>query len=361
MRVREQMKRAAGSQRRQDSSAEIEMFTDRAISVRVLRRPEGGVLAGLIVVCLMFYVISPAHFLNGGLWSTLLVVATEYGVPAIGMTFLLSSGEFDLSVGGTVVLSGMLYAELATDLRWPEVVALFVGLAACACVGVVNGILTVGLKIPSFIGTLATWMFLEGIEQVVHGGIAIPVANQAGALLPLSGTVFGSQYNVMFVWFVGLVLVGAWIFEGTRYGNWIMAVGGNRSAARAAGVPVSSVKVSNFVVTSVLGGLAGLMQLGYVLEWSATTGANTSMIVILIAVVGGTSLFGGEGSVWGGFLAAILVAIIDSGLILVGAPSNWFESFVGVLLVVAVLINSRMKRGAAEVESRVERRLLSGE
>lgn len=304
-------------------------------------RPEFGVAIALVLFSAVFAIIAPT-FLSASQWGNILVVAGLDGIPAVGVTYLMISGEFDLSVGATFALAPMIFSLLVANDHWSVALATALALAAVAAVGAVNAAITLRLRIPSFITTLGMALFLEGIELVVNGGIPIDISQTRRAqdfMAILGGALPNSQFFAPTLWFLAIGILAFWVLQFRRYGNWVFAAGGNPLAARELGVPVDRVKSANFVTCSLLAGLAGLMQLGYVQQWNPGEGNNLELTAIVIGVLGGASLFGGRGSIVGTVIASVFVASLANGLVAIGAPSEWYTSFIGVILVAAVIIN----------------------
>jgi simple sugar transport system permease protein len=321
--------------------------------VLTLLQPEFGVAVALVASTIFFWAQAPT-FVSESQWANILVVAALNGIPAIGVTYLMISGEFDLSVGATFALSPMVFSYLTAIEGWPTAPALALGLAAAVFVGATNATITAWLRIPSFIATLGMAMFLNGIELVVNGGVPIDISltSRVTSLMNLMGGQIGSsQFFAPTLWFILVAVAAFWILRFRAYGNWVFAAGGNALAARELGIPVTSVKSLNFIVCSLLSGIAGLMQLGYVQQWNPGEGNDLELTVIVIAVVGGASLFGGVGSIIGTVIAAVFVSSLANGLVAIGAPSEWYTSFIGVILVIAVVINVRVRATAGRVRS----------
>lgn len=187
-------------------------------------------------------------------------MASELGIVAIGITLLMISGEFDLSVGSVYAVVPMAMAILINKGQ-PDVIALIISLLLGASLGLLNGIVTLKTGIPSFITTLGTMMFWRGILLAVTGGFPIMLERNSRVLNIFGGSIAGGlRYSG--VWFIILAIVFWIILERTRYGNWVFATGGNLGAAKALGIPTDRVKIVNFIISSLLAGLAGITTLG---------------------------------------------------------------------------------------------------
>jgi simple sugar transport system permease protein len=309
---------------------------------RLLAVRELGVLIALLLLIAIFSVLQPA-FLTLDTFGDILTQAAELGVAAVGVTFLMIAGEFDLSVGSNFAFTGVVLALLVTKTTVPAVVAVPLALVGAATIGLLNGVVTLLTRIPSFITTLGTMMMWRGLALAITGGWPISILSASALLDVLGGQVVWGTLRISAVWLL-IVTTIFWILLGkTRYGNWVFATGGRREAARALGVPVSRVKLLNFSLAGVLAGAAGLMQFGRMSSMSPVWGDALALEAIAAAVIGGTSLMGGAGTILGTILGAVTMAAIRVGLVMVGAPSYWYTAFLGVVVVLAVILNVRLE------------------
>ncbi|MBN8998090.1 MAG: ABC transporter permease, partial [Rhizobiales bacterium] len=225
-------------------------------------------------------------------------------------------------------------------------VALVIALGAGCCVGLINGFVTTFFRIPSFIATLGMYFGLQGMNNLLISGHQLIMFNPSPAMATLGGKIPGTPFYMPVLWLFVIAMVFWFITTRQAYGNWTLATGGNPGPAKAMGVPTVRVKRINFVVSSFLAGLAGCMQFGYLKGVTQAQGANYELLAITAAVLGGTSLFGGSGTVWGTVIGAFLLASIQIGLVLIGAPGSFYVTFIGVMLVVVVIANTRISRMA---------------
>ncbi|MBA7709329.1 Ribose import permease protein RbsC [subsurface metagenome] len=251
------------------------------------------------------------------------------------------AGEFDLSVSSVYALSGFLFVTLANSFN--SLLALIITLMAAACIGFLNGTITLRAGIPSFITTLGTMMFLRGIMLAVTGGRS--VVYNGDLIVPTMLTRFiGRGFRPSHIWFLALALFFSLILTRTRYGNWVFATGGKKEVARAMGVNVNRVKVVNFMISSVMAGLAGCIVINRFGVANASFGMGMELEAIASAVIGGTFLMGGYGTIIGAFFGAFLMGMMRTGLVMVGAPAYWYQAFVGAILVIAATINIKLRR-----------------
>jgi simple sugar transport system permease protein len=313
-----------------------------AVQKRIERYPEIGALVGFLVVFIGF-AVSTDSFLTLGNLAGVLTVAAELGIMGVGVTFLMIAGEFDLSVGSVMGVAPMIVA-LLSNVHFPQLPALILALLFCALIGWGNGALTVGARIPSFIVTLGSLMLWRGLLYAVTGGF--PVAfrgDQTLMMLVLNGRFGQAGFFASAFWFVLVVVIGAIVLNQTRYGNAVFAAGGDAPAARALGINVARIKTINFILCSVLAGFVGVIQFSRFESAMPTAGDGMELQAIAAAVIGGSLLTGGYGSMIGTMIGSLLMGMVASGLVLAGAPPYWYRAFIGVILVIAVIVNARVR------------------
>jgi simple sugar transport system permease protein len=313
---------------------------------RLLAVRELGVLVALAVIVASFGAINPA-FLSADSFGDILTQAAELGVVAVGVTFLMVAGEFDLSVGSNFAFAGVFLALLVTELAVHPVPAVVAALTVAAAIGLLNGALTLGTRIPSFITTLGTMMLWRGLALAVTGGWPISVPTASALLHVLGAQPVYRTLRISAVWWLLTTVVFWVLLTRTTFGNWALATGGNPEAARALGVPLGRVKLISFALAGTLAGAAGLMQFGRMGSMSPVWGEGLALEAIAAAVIGGTSLTGGVGTILGTMLGALTMASIRVGLVMVGAPAYWYTAFLGAVIVVAVVVNVKLEEALA--------------
>ena len=279
--------------------------------------------------------------------TSILTVAAEVGIVAIGVSILMISGEFDISVGSVMAISTLLFCWLA---NWgmPGPYAFFVTLAFCAMIGATNGLLTLQLKIPSFIVTLGAMMFWRGLHSYVTNGFPVMYQDEAYSrdeqfLEILGGNPF-AMFHMTILWFVLLGVLFHLLLTSTVFGNHLLAVGGDRVAARNAGIRVNRVKMTGFIVCSTLAGLAGVLNLARYRASQGLLGMGMELESIAASVIGGNELTGGTGTIIGSMLGAILTSVIKSGLIDQGVSPYLYLPLTGVIIILAVVLNKMFLR-----------------
>ena len=335
----------------------VELPRGRRLLGRALARPSLPAVVGLVVVVVVFGVRAPGLLTTGGL-ASVLDSAALLGIGGVAVALLLIAGQFDLSIGVLAVASSLVTALLIEQAGWDTWPALLVSLAAALAVGLVNGFLVVNTGLPSFLVTLATFLVLQGTSQAgveafagsvqVTGLDAAPGWASADAAFGSTMQVGDGRFRVSLLWWLGLTALTTWALWRTRFGNAVFASGGARRAARQLGVPVRRTTLTLFCLTAAAGwliGTLGLVRLGGVQV--GAPGLATAVDFIVVAVIGGCLLTGGYGSAVGAAIGALLYAVAREGIALAGWDPPWFQAFLGVLLLVALLANgvvrSRLK------------------
>ncbi|TFB09185.1 ABC transporter permease [Candidatus Atribacteria bacterium MT.SAG.1] len=307
---------------------------------QIRRWPEFGVLIAFLVLLTIFSIFS-SKFLTLRNITGILTIVSELGIMSVGVAFLMIAGEFDLSVSSVYALSGFLYVTLANSFNSP--LAFVITLAIAAFIGFCNGMITLRAKIPSFIATLGMMLFLRGSLLAVTGGESVSYSSDA--IMPTILTRFiGYGFRPSHIWFFVLTLIFSVILTNTRYGNWVFATGGNKEVARAMGVNVNKVKVTNFMLSSLMASLSGIIVISRFNLANASFGTGMELEAIASAVIGGTFLTGGYGTIIGVFFGAFLMGMMRTGLVMIGAPAYWYQTFVGAILIIAAAINLKLSR-----------------
>lgn len=313
-----------------------------------LQKPELAAALLLLVLILIFQYTSDGFFMSTANLRGFLGLMPETALVAVGVTLLMISGEFDLSVGSVFALMPMTMAVLMTK-GWPFLPAMTAGLLLCAFIGFLNGWLTIRFEIPSFITTLGMLFMARSLTVVVSGGFpprfdlnAVPAPLFAAFVGP------GGLFRASLLWFVAIALLVGFLLGRTNFGNWLRATGGFLPAARAMGIPTARVKITAFMICSILAGFAGMLQVMRLGSPLPSSGEGMELQAVAAAVIGGTSLWGGIGSILGGVIGAILIRVIDNGLVLSQVDGSWFKFAIGGLTILAVIGNSWLrKRGQA--------------
>jgi ribose transport system permease protein len=300
------------------------------------------VYIGFVVVFLFFAVYQGPHgFLSWNNLTNIVIQTAPITVMAVGLVFVLAAGEIDLSMGSVVALSALTTA-IALRETHNMIVGVAAGLLVGAVVGLINGIFVTLVRLPSFLVTLATMGVVAGMAREVTGLQSVPVANAMFARFFGQGSLFGLPGLV--IWSVAVVVIGYLVLRQTRYGAHALAVGDNVGAARVSGIKVARVKIMVLVGSGICASLAGLLYAGRLSGARYTLGENDLMSVIAAVIVGGTSLFGGRGSVVGALLGSLLMGVLNNGLILAGLTVSQQMIARGLIILIAVSLSLREKR-----------------
>ncbi|KQR71563.1 ABC transporter permease [Rhizobium sp. Leaf341] len=352
-----------------------ERIKNASVLTRLMRRPELGAVAGLLMVIIFFFFTADASMFSLAGLMTVLAPASQLGILAIAASLLMIGGEFDLSIGSMVAFAGLIFGGLLVNFVQPLWIAILFTLLFAAVLGAVNGQIVIRTRLPSFIVTLAFLFILRGLTLVglkwATGGstqlrgIGEAVGDASIANL-FSGLAFQSFFAwlaennlidkfdngvpkvagvpVSVVWFVALALLATWVLLRTRIGNWIFAVGGDPNAARNSGVPVDRVKTGLFALTACAAALVAIITVLDAGSTDARRGFQKEFEAIIAAVIGGSLLTGGYGSAIGAFFGAIIFGLVSIGLTYTKFDSDWFQVFLGSMLLLAVLFNNFIRR-----------------
>ncbi len=408
-------------------------FQFRGLRTQFARSPEAGALIGFLAMLIFFSITASERFLTLDSLASVLTSQATSGIVAVGIAFLMISGEFDLSVGSILGVSSLVFLSLIMS-NVPAVLAALAAVLAGATMGLLNGVILIWTRIPSFIVTLGTlqayraialtairggailryadydakgqpWIYLNPLVVIVlaivaaliiafftfiagrgywrtfqkagligkYGAvIGLVIVSVVGLILALSalsvalnqlhdtstllqvsffdilnGRFIAStdaNFRTSVIWWLVIILIFTVILSQTRYGSSVYATGGNPGAARAQGIPVDRVRVMNFVLSGALAGLAGVIAVGRQQSVFPLDGQGLELEVIAAAVIGGTLLAGGYGSIIGATLGVLITGILRTGLVLISVPAESFQGFIGVILIITVVINTAVRR-----------------
>jgi simple sugar transport system permease protein len=321
--------------------------TQRPSLGSLLRRPETGSFLGLVTVFVFFAVFGGSSFVSATGAASWLNVAASLGIVAIPIGLLMIAGELDISIGSMIPAGSMTVAFISGHFHAPILVGIGAALAVGVVVGLVNGVLVIRTAVPSFIVTLGTLFAVVGLTlglSVLLTGttsVAIKAGPEAKFLL---GQFVGGAYQVTIFWWIAAVVFWAFVLHYSPYGNWILAMGGDKVSARNAGIPTERMTVILFVCSGASAAFVGLSQA--ILYNSAQVSAGQSYIfnAIISVVVGGVLLTGGYGSIFGIFLGTLTFAIVNQGIYYTGFDANWASLIIGILLLLAVLMNNTFRK-----------------
>jgi ribose transport system permease protein len=291
----------------------------------------------LVVFGFFAATLSGDGFLSSNNLLHILRQAATITVIAVGMTYVIACAEIDLSVGSVAGLSSVCTAMALS--HWGPVVGIVAGLAAGVTVGAINGGLVSLLGIPSFLVTLGMMGVAAGVAQWITASAPQPILNDTFNLMFGSGN-FGPIPGLI-VWMAIFVAVGALVLSKTRFGRQVLATGGNRTAAEYTGVNTKRIKFQVLLLSGTVAAVAGMLYAGYLQSGRFQWGAGDELSAIAAVILGGTSLFGGSGSVVGTMFGALLISLINDGLILAGLDTSQQQVVRGVIIIFAVALARR--------------------
>jgi simple sugar transport system permease protein len=348
----------------------------------ILNRPEFAAISGTVLVFAVFGFAaggSGMFNLDGIMnWSQ---VSAYLGLLAVGACLLMIAGEFDLSIGSMIGFAGMMVAIPTVYFHWPISLAILFAFAGSMLLGAVNGYLVMRTRLPSFIVTLASLFILRGLtlalsilfaDRTIVSGVGDIAAQDWLARTLFQGVAFHRLFTwfghigvlkllddgqplvpglpKVLLWWLAVAVVGAFVLAKTRFGNWIFAAGGDAVAAKNVGVPIRRVKISLFVLSAFCACLFAVLQVCDIGSAAADRGLEKEFEAIIAAVIGGTLLTGGYGSVVGACFGALIFGVVQIGIGYTSVPSDWFRVFLGVMLLIAVLFNHYVRRRVLQAQ-----------
>jgi simple sugar transport system permease protein len=325
-----------------------ERLARKGLVRRLLTRPELGAVIGAVAVYL-FFAWQADTFATVGGTANFLDPASTLGIMAVAVGLLMIGGEFDLSAGVMTGSTALVTGLLATEAGWNIWLAMLVALVFALTIGFLNGLLVIRTGLPSFIVTLGTFLMLQGVnlgvtKQVtetvqVRGIDAAPGYDSARSVFSSTFELGGGTFRVSILWWIGITALATWILLRTRPGNWIFAVGGSAPSARNVGVPAARTKIALFMTTATAAWLVGCMTAIRLRSVQANAGIGEEFQYIIAAVIGGCLLTGGYGSAIGASIGALIFGMAKQGIVFAGWDSDWFQLFLGVMLLLAALLN----------------------
>ena len=330
---------------------------DSHVLRRVLLRPEVGAMVGAAALWVYFAIVAGDRgFLSVRGTASYLEVSAQLGILAIAVSLLMISGEFDLSIGSTIGAAGMVMAILSVEYDLNLWLAMFIALLASMAIGFINGVIVRWSRLPSFIITLATLFIIRGLTialtRLETGRTNLGDIDETSGYTAAK-QVFDSQVDVLgaglpvsIFWWLGLTILATWVLMRTPFGNWIFGSGGNEQAAHNVGVPVNRVKISLFIMTAVAAWLVAVIQVISTTGADVLRGTQQEFFAIIAVVIGGTLLTGGYGSAIGAAIGALIFGMVRQGIVYAGVDADWFQVFLGGMVLIAVLINRYVRARA---------------
>ena len=316
----------------------------------LLRRPEAGAFLGLSAVLIFFGIFGGVTFLQPAGMASWMNVAANLGVIAIPVGLLMIAGELDISVGAMVPFGAMTVAVISGHFGLPIWLGVAASLSFGVLIGLINGYMVIRTAVPSLIVTLGSLFAVQGVVL----GLTVLITKSTSVALTVEGPAktifgdffFGGQVQVMVIWWLAITAAYIFFVHFSRFGNWIFAMGGDKVSARNAGIPTERMTILLFVLSSTSAAFVGMCQA--ILYNSAQVAGGQSFIfnAIISVVVGGVLLTGGFGSIIGIFFGTITFAIVNQGIYYTDFDRNWSSLIIGVLLLLAVLMNNTFRKMA---------------
>jgi ribose transport system permease protein len=305
---------------------------------------EHGVLIGFVVLCIIIGFLTP-NFLSLRNMLNLMRQCSIIGIIAMGMTFVIISGNFDISVGAICGLSGAVVMKLMT-MNVPMALAIVIAIAVCMTVGLINGISVAKIGIPSLIATMAMVTIIKGSVLLVTGGY--PISNPVPAYAVIAQSYLGFIPTPIII-FLFIIIITQFVLTKTKFGSHVYAVGGSQTASRFSGINVDRQKILVFIISGFAAGLSGIILSSRVAAATIVAGEGYELDAIASVVIGGTSVLGGEGSAVRTVLGVFLLAIIGNSFNLLGIDTKFQYIFRGIIILLAVGFDSYNKKRLQDV------------
>ena len=313
----------------------------RSVGLRLVRSRETGILVALVLMVAVLAVAAPEFRSPDNLLNDARNLSFV-GMVVIGQAMVMITGGIDLSVGSVWGVTAVATAEFMSA-GWPTWLAIAAGLGLAALFGLFNGLCVTKLRMPPFVPTLATMSIARALALVITRGKSINDFRPDGD--PFFGLGGGNTFGLPNPFIIFLVMIAlAWVvLDRTVFGRQLYAIGGNEKAARLSGLEVDRLKIAVYVISALTAGIAGIVEVSYLSSAIANQGLGKELSVIAAAVIGGTALTGGEGTVFGIFIGTVILEVLRNGLVLLGTDAYWQGIFVGFVIILAVFIDQLRK------------------
>ncbi|MBN2979959.1 ABC transporter permease [Cohnella algarum] len=299
-----------------------------------------GLIGILLLAVIVLSIVSDAFLTFTNLMNVLRQVSIN-GILAVGMTFVILTAGIDLSIGSMMAVSAVIAASIVSYNPDLAIVALLAGMLASGALGGVSGTMSAKLNVAPFVATLAMMTIARGIALIYTNGRPIVIDSPSFKFL---GQGYLGPIPFPVVLFILVTVIMSIILYKTKFGRYIFAVGGNENAAHISGIRVSRVKIWVYVINGLLAGLAGVLLASRISSGQPNSGMGYELDAIAAVVIGGTSLFGGRGSMLGTIVGVLIIGVINNGLNLLDVSSYWQQIIKGVIIAGAVILDQRAKR-----------------
>jgi simple sugar transport system permease protein len=316
-----------------------------SIAQRFLTLREGSIIV-VTLIAFVYFATTTSHFLTSSSIKALLPYFAPFAILAAGEVFVMINGEIDLSIGAVYLFTPFVFYKLSANVGLPLIPAMIGALIVAMLVGLFNGVVIAFVGISSFVATLGTLFTLDGLTLIIYHATQVTTPGTSIVKVGTFAQIFGGgTYSELF-WAIGITLLLQLSLSFSRWGIYTVAVGGNRLGASEAGIRTRRVLTGNFVMCALLAGFVGILE---AVRASTTTpdpsGSNAILFqAISAAVIGGTLLQGGSGTVIGAFIGAIFLGILQEGLNIKGVSANYFYFYLGLAILIAMAFNTYVSR-----------------
>jgi simple sugar transport system permease protein len=305
---------------------------------------EGSIIV-VTIVTIIYFAATTSNFATGSNFKTLLPYFAPFAILAAGEVFVMVNGEIDLSIGAVYLITPFFYYKL-TQAGLPLIPAVILSLVGSAVVGLINGFFIAVVGISSFVATFGMLFTLDGLTLVISHGLVVNTAGTSSVHVTSFAQVFGAGTYSEVIWAIGIVAVLQIVLTFSRWGVYTVAVGGNRLGAAEAGVRVRLVLIRNFILCATCAGFVGILEaVRTVTATPDPSGSNEILFQgIAAAVIGGTLLRGGSGTVVGALIGALFLGVLHDGLIIKGVSADYLDLYLGLAIILVMSINVYVQR-----------------
>lgn len=315
-----------------------------SIFKKLLERNELGAILPLVILLIIVAFVNPTFFRSSNVMD-ILRTSSYTMILAVPLTFMLSSRNMDLTIGATTSIGGVVCA-MALKAGMPVGVAIGLGLLTGVGIGLINGLVVVKLRLPSMIATLGMQYIINGITSITTNNLAISGFSD-GFKVIAQGKLFGAiHYTIIYALIIGII--GYITLNMTKYGRSILAIGGNDETAHLAGIRVNAIQISTYVLTSFFAALVGILYASRFASAQPSAGSGSELMIMAGVMIGGTSMFGGSGTVVGSAFGCILMAMIQNALIIMKVSTLWQNLIFGIILLISIYIDKIRRRAGGE-------------
>ncbi|MFI3172318.1 MAG: ABC transporter permease [Eubacteriales bacterium] len=298
---------------------------------KIAAKPWFSIAVAFLILCIISSFIMPA-FLQLSNFRGVLITSTTTGIMAVGLTFVIMTGGIDISIGGIVYLTAIIYCVTMNTYDNVAMAVVF-SIGAASIAGIVNGYLVYKFKMAPMITTLATCNIFKGVGLTISGGRNYAVPSYA--TFWGKGTIAGISIPILIM--IVVILIGIYLFAKTRFGTYVRAIGNSEASAAESHLPVRNTLMEAYFLAGITSGIAGIIYVSRVGGLQGNLGSGIEFTVIAAVVLGGTKLIGGSGTIVGSIIGAIFLVIIDNVLAMLGASTYVFEAVRGAILLFAVM------------------------